>query len=614
MLVRTLVKLVDRTITRGPGSFPLSRGSKRRVGHLGAVQLGGGVVFHPERDAQTAASIADGTSPETIFDGESEGEVEMGEGFSSDPHRPPSAVPNETHEKGNFMDAGHSPGTFALRKEIKSKFRFGSSADATVRGTENSSSHAAPTGVTGSLMPADEKGAAATTNDAQESSDSTSTSTNSGIGKSVEAYRFLLDHIGAEIAALKRRHSSVSTQRTQLENQQASHIKELYNFMENPWMLLTTMTPPALPPTGAEVYLKEKMAQRNATASEAELGDVAKDKIFVLACHRNYKSLPLLERRPYEEAGRHNAALREELKRRLSTGCVRFEEFCNQLQECTAAMVREGNVPELPSFSSSSSTHRIPNQNTPAPPPVVTQGVTRPAASPAALPASPSPAPSPSTHSRVMMSRGRVRVQHDRDSAVALTRAPIAIPTRTPRDPTTAPIRGAHHRLKAAAKTLAVSKQVSKSASSNAHSSQTKKQPQLDASTKKSVKSKVDKRRPRASLSVNSRGRNKRAGKLKRAAGPRKKIPPLPRLRAKPAAPKSARGAVKRHGSRRKNAVRRGSSGGSGHAVDLARPSPSLPLPMVENRVIIRPVERGAASSSKKRNSYKKSRAKVGKK
>lgn len=190
-------------------------------------------------------------------------------------------------------------------------------------------------------------------------------------GKSVEAYRFLLHHIDAEIAALKRRHTSVTSHRVQLEDQQALRIRELYNFMESPWLLLKTTNPPPLPATAVEVYLKEKMqVMRDSSSSNSnnshygpsnhfsnpkKIGEssstpleLSREKMLVLACQKNYSSLPSAEKKIYEEAAKFNAALREEMKRRLSTGCSYFEEFCEQIQECTSSMVREGRLPHPP--------------------------------------------------------------------------------------------------------------------------------------------------------------------------------------------------------------------------------------------------------------------------
>lgn len=190
-----------------------------------------------------------------------------------------------------------------------------------------------------------------------------------GGGKSVEAYRFLLHHIDAEIAALKRRHTSVTSHRVQLEEQQASRIRELYNFMESPWLLLKTAHPPPLPATGMEVFLKEQSILKRESSnnnsdsthstpsngnspsvggsSSAPL-DLSREKMFVLACQKNYRSLPHAEKRIYEEAAKFNAALREEMKQRLSSGCSFFEGFCEQIQECTPSMVREGRLPAPP--------------------------------------------------------------------------------------------------------------------------------------------------------------------------------------------------------------------------------------------------------------------------
>lgn len=165
------------------------------------------------------------------------------------------------------------------------------------------------------------------------------------------AYRFLLDHIDAEIAALQRRHMAVKARREKLEERHTNRIKELFEFMESPWLLLPAEVPPPLPATGVDVYIKEQQTKRQSTGKGGGLGKhqaEGSEKMFVLACHKNYRGLPAAQKQHYEEAGKYNATIRQELRHRLATGCSRFETFCGQVRECTADMVRQGQVPELP--------------------------------------------------------------------------------------------------------------------------------------------------------------------------------------------------------------------------------------------------------------------------
>lgn len=179
-------------------------------------------------------------------------------------------------------------------------------------------------------------------------------------GASADAYRFLLDHIDAEIAVLQRRHSSATTRRQQLQSRHKQRIKELFELMESPWLLLPTEVPPPFPATGVDVYIKEQqLARRQRHPSNT---NEAQDKMFVLALHKNYKTMPPGRKRLYDEAAQYNTAVRREMKHRLSTGCARFETFVEHLQECTAAMVREKKIPELPAPSA----HRHPNHQTSA--------------------------------------------------------------------------------------------------------------------------------------------------------------------------------------------------------------------------------------------------------
>lgn len=167
-------------------------------------------------------------------------------------------------------------------------------------------------------------------------------------------YRFLLDHIDAEIASLQRRHLAVSTRRQKVEERHSSRIKQLFELMESPWLLINTDVQPPLPATGVDVYLKEQQSKhRNegATGSGRQLSSDAHDKMFVLAAHKNYRSWSAAQKKYYEQAAAYNAAVRNELKHRLATGCSRFEAFCEQVVECTADMARAGRVPAMPATS-----------------------------------------------------------------------------------------------------------------------------------------------------------------------------------------------------------------------------------------------------------------------
>ncbi|CAD2213498.1 hypothetical protein AGDE_14112 [Angomonas deanei] len=165
-----------------------------------------------------------------------------------------------------------------------------------------------------------------------------STAVGEEVDSPTEAYRFLLSHIDAEIAALQRRQKEVVEKRQKVEQKQSSRIKEIFEYIDQPWLFLESPVPPPLPATGVDVYIKEMtMNKQKANTSE--------DKMFVLACHKNYRSLDWSDKRPYEQAAEINSRLREEMKRMISTGCSRFEVFCGQIRECTAEMVRRGEVP-----------------------------------------------------------------------------------------------------------------------------------------------------------------------------------------------------------------------------------------------------------------------------
>lgn len=162
--------------------------------------------------------------------------------------------------------------------------------------------------------------------------------------KSASAYHFLLNHIDAEIEALQRRHKEVTSRRKNEEEKQNTRIKELFKYMENPWLLLETPVEPALPCTGVDVYIKEVTLEHRKSGK-------ADDKMFVLACHKNYHNMPFAEKKHYEGAARYNANLRQQMKQQLSSGLTRFETFCSQMKEGTAEMSKQGKLPEIANLS-----------------------------------------------------------------------------------------------------------------------------------------------------------------------------------------------------------------------------------------------------------------------
>ncbi|RNF04110.1 hypothetical protein TraAM80_05345 [Trypanosoma rangeli] len=153
---------------------------------------------------------------------------------------------------------------------------------------------------------------------------------------SEDAYRFLLHHIDSEIVALKRRITTVAKQREAVENNQTRRIRELFECMERPWLMLESIPVPQLPNRALEVYAKELYIKRHGP----DAGSFEQDAVFLDACRRNWRGLPLEQRKPYEVAARRNEHMRRELKKKLSNGCSFFEGFCEQLRECTAETAR----------------------------------------------------------------------------------------------------------------------------------------------------------------------------------------------------------------------------------------------------------------------------------
>uniref|UniRef100_A0A0A9Y909 Protein saf1 n=1 Tax=Lygus hesperus TaxID=30085 RepID=A0A0A9Y909_LYGHE len=132
-------------------------------------------------------------------------------------------------------------------------------------------------------------------------------------------------------------------------------VKELFEFMESPWLLLHSEIGPALPATGVDVYIKEQQLKRNKSQTETTLSEKTTvdkthgmdvhDKMFILTCHKNYRILPAASKKLYEAAAQYNAALRQELHYRLSSGCSRFETFCASVKEATVELIKQGTLP-----------------------------------------------------------------------------------------------------------------------------------------------------------------------------------------------------------------------------------------------------------------------------
>lgn len=159
---------------------------------------------------------------------------------------------------------------------------------------------------------------------------------------SSDAFRSLLDHLDSEIAALRYRQRSIASPRQAVEPNPKQRIRELFRFIDRPWLLLANEgvehgTP--LPSTAYEVYEKEKRGQTGAKGGGGKKGE--RETVLTAACHRNWKGLSGAERAPYEMAARLNAGLRKELRRKMAEGCARFEGFCEKMEEWTAKRVRD---------------------------------------------------------------------------------------------------------------------------------------------------------------------------------------------------------------------------------------------------------------------------------
>lgn len=389
-----------------------ARSLKKPGGQLGAVAVGGGVSFFPEHAGSSrrgpqveqqrgvVASIGASEHQETIYNAEElEEEFELEHAAAARNAAVQYGGPHgDALKKGSGGFLGTPDGDADAHSE--------SSAHASVHLNSVGNLSTSAGEVYRSSAVEDER----TREEGSKQSTTDGAVVSSGAGKSVEAYRFLLRHIDAEIAALKRRHSSVSAHRGQLEDQHVSRIRELYHLMDSPWLLLQPATASPLPVSGVSVYLKEQMELKR--GSPGETIDISRDKVLALATEKNYFSLAPADRKPYEEAAHYNAVLREEMKRRLSDGCSQFEQFCEQVKECTAEMVRTGTVPPFPKGTVVPPQSRLGGLHTPPP--------GRPSASP-----TPSPARPPALGARVM-SRGKIRCQHHPNPALAAGPAPAS--------------------------------------------------------------------------------------------------------------------------------------------------------------------------------------------
>ncbi|CBH13808.1 hypothetical protein, conserved [Trypanosoma brucei gambiense DAL972] len=152
-----------------------------------------------------------------------------------------------------------------------------------------------------------------------------------------DAYKFLLHHIDSEIAALKRRVTTVMDQRKNVEDSQNRRIRDLFECIERPWLLLASIPPPQLPNKALDVFAKEFYTRQNGTSTSGW----EEDAIFLSTCKRNWRVLTTLQRKPYEIAARRNEQTRKELKKKMSNGCSYFEKLCEQTKEWTAEMVRD---------------------------------------------------------------------------------------------------------------------------------------------------------------------------------------------------------------------------------------------------------------------------------
>nr|CCC92504.1 conserved hypothetical protein [Trypanosoma congolense IL3000] len=151
-----------------------------------------------------------------------------------------------------------------------------------------------------------------------------------------DAYKFLLHHIDSEIAALTRRVTTVGRQRESVEGNQSRRIRQLFECIERPWLLLESIPPPQLPNKPLDVFAKEMYVRQHGTSTSAW----EEDALFLSNCRRNWRVLSVQQRKPYEIAARRNEQTRKELKKKINNGCTYFEKLCEQTKEWTAEMVR----------------------------------------------------------------------------------------------------------------------------------------------------------------------------------------------------------------------------------------------------------------------------------
>ncbi|CCD20076.1 hypothetical protein, conserved, partial [Trypanosoma vivax Y486] len=149
---------------------------------------------------------------------------------------------------------------------------------------------------------------------------------------SEDAYQFLLHHIDSEIAALTRRVAAVGKQRENVEGNQSRRIRDLFECIERPWLLLESIPAPQLPNKALDVYAKELYIRQRGNSTS----DWGEDAVFLTACKRNWRAMTIEQRKPYEIAARRNEQTRKELKKNMNNGCSFFESLCEKTKEWTA--------------------------------------------------------------------------------------------------------------------------------------------------------------------------------------------------------------------------------------------------------------------------------------
>lgn len=180
-----------------------------------------------------------------------------------------------------------------------------------------------------------------------------------------EAFKFLVNHLDAEIASIRRQRRELALQRQSTVNAEQMRLEYLFRCIDEPWLLLPASVGESrslasegsmdhwgpLPSTGLAVYVQEKWASTRNGGSPSAHGSVieqwrqsVRDEIdrekLVKKWSKQWSAMPVTKSSVYVEAAKRNAELRSKMQALMTDGCADFETYCSSLAPWTADRVR----------------------------------------------------------------------------------------------------------------------------------------------------------------------------------------------------------------------------------------------------------------------------------